>query len=53
MAYIEPTMRVINLAPEHVVCTSIKISDEEVDASESFANQKDFSSSFDELDQKW
>lgn len=53
MAYIKPTMRVINLAPEHVVCTSIKVSNEEVDASESFANQKDFSAPFGETEQEW
>lgn len=53
MAYIKPTIQVINLSPEHIVCTSIKISEEEVDASESFANQKDFSSSFDEAEKEW
>lgn len=44
MAYIKPSIQVISIAPEHIVCTSIKISNEEVDASESYANQKDFSS---------
>lgn len=53
MAYVKPTIKVITLAPEHMVCTSIKISDEEVDASESFANHKNFSSSFDETEQEW
>ncbi len=53
MTYFKPTTRVINLAPEHVVCTSIKISDEEVDASESFANQKEISSPFGEAEQEW
>lgn len=51
MTYIKPAIHVLNIAPQQMLCMSIGISNEEVDASESFAIQKEFNTPFDDEEQ--